>query len=55
MDWIDQEKIRLVSDYQHNDISTIMFLESYSFKFIEMVLHPTIFKDCRLSNLKVLL
>ena len=52
MDWIDQEKIRLVScRLPHNDISTIMFLESHSFKFIEMVLHPTIhIKDCRLSN-----
>lgn len=52
MDWVDQEKIWLVScRLPHNDIRTIMFLENHSFKFIEMVLHPIIhIKDCRTSN-----
>jgi len=52
MHWVDQEKIRLVlCRLPHNDIRTIMFLESQSFKFIEMVLHPIIhINDSRLSD-----
>ena len=52
MDWIDQEKIRLVScRLPHNDITTIMFLERHSYKFIEMVLHPIIhINDSRVSG-----
>lgn len=52
MDWVDQEKVRLVScRLPHNNVSTIMFLESQSFNFIEMVLHPIIhINDCRLSD-----
>tara|TARA_B100000787_G_C16173045_1_gene287523 strand:+ start:164 stop:952 length:789 start_codon:yes stop_codon:yes gene_type:complete len=52
--WVAQEKIRLVScRLPHDDIRSIMFLESQSFKFIEMVLHPIIhINDSRLSDFK---